>query len=119
MSDFAGLHVLVVEDEPIVAMCLEDILIDLGCVVVGPAATLAEGLVDAALPQVEAAILDINLGQATSYPIATLLAERAVPIVFATGYGRVDPPSAIRAEVIGKPYSIGDIAAALGRALAA
>ena len=117
MSDLAGLRVLVVEDEPIVAMCLEDLLVDLGIVVVGPAATLAEGLSEAQGSGLDAAILDINLGETTSYPIAALLAARSVPVVFATGYGRIDPPEAIRAEVIGKPYSTGDIIGALARAM--
>ncbi|WP_326523165.1 response regulator [Sphingomonas sp.] len=118
MIDLSGLTILVVEDEPIVAMCLEDMLADLGCTVVGPAATVAEGLAEARGAVLDAAILDINLGEATSYPIASVLADRAVPIVFATGYARADPPEAIRAELIGKPYSREDIVAALGRALA-
>lgn len=118
MSQFAGLNVLIVEDEPIVAMCLEDILADLGCTVVGPAATLAEGLAKAEHAALGAAILDVNLGDATSYPIAQRLAERAVPIVFATGYARVDMPQAMAAQLIGKPYTRGDVAGALERAIA-
>ena len=117
MRALEGLRVLVVEDEPIVAMCLEDLLIDLGIVVVGPAATLAQGMSEAEGGAFDAAILDINLGDATSYPIAALLCARSVPVVFATGYGRIDPPEAIAAEVIGKPYSSDDIVAALQRAI--
>ena len=117
MSVLAGLRVLIVEDEPIVAMCLEDLLVDLGCVVVAVAATLTDGLSEAGCATLDAAILDINLGEATSYPIAALLAARSVPVVFATGYGRIDPPEAITAEVIGKPYSTGDIVGALERAM--
>ena len=35
MSDIAGLRILIVEDEPIVAMMLEDMLAELGCELVG------------------------------------------------------------------------------------
>ena len=41
---FAGRRVLVVEDESLVAMLLETILEDMGCLAVGPAATVEEGL---------------------------------------------------------------------------
>ena len=117
MSGMAGLRVLVVEDEPIVAMCLEDMLVDLGCQVVGPAATLADGLVQAENAALDVAVLDINLSNATSYPIAQLLSDRAVPIVFASGYGRADAPESVQAELVSKPYTRCDIESALTRAL--
>jgi len=117
MSGVAGLRVLVVEDEPIVAMCLEDMLVELGCQVVGPAATLADGLARAQDTSLDLAVLDINLGGATSYPIAQLLSARAVPIVFASGYGRADAPDSVQAELVSKPYTRCDIESALARAM--
>lgn len=83
-----GVRVLVVEDEAIVAMLIEDILLDLGCVVLGPAAS-----VDAALRLLEeapadAAVLDINLSGEMVFPVADELERRSIPFIFSTGYGR-------------------------------
>lgn len=116
MNPLAGKRVFIVEDEPVVAMCLEDALVDLGCVVVGIGYDLAAGLALAQEPA-DAAILDINLGDETSRPIADLLAARGVPLVFATGYDRDAAPP--HAEVIAKPYSTAQVEAALTRVLAA
>jgi CheY-like chemotaxis protein len=87
--DLAGLRLLVVEDEAMVAMMVEDMLADLGCTVVEVAGTVAKGLAlasseDAAL---DGALLDINVGGEKVFPVAEALAARRVPFVFATGYG--------------------------------
>ena len=85
----AGLRLLVVEDEALVAMLIEDILLDLDCIVIGPVGTVAQAL--ALLrdeEQIDGALLDVNLGGGErSYPVADALAEREVPFVFVTGYG--------------------------------
>jgi CheY-like chemotaxis protein len=112
MSGHAGLRVLVVEDEPVVAMCLEDMLGALGCVPVGPAARLAEGLALAEQEQLDAAILDINLAGERSTAIAELLRRRGVPFAFASGYGAA-PEGFETLPLIPKPYREADIDAAL------
>jgi DNA-binding response OmpR family regulator len=112
MSEFGALRVLVVEDEPVVAMCLEDILDALGCVAVGPAARLSEGLALAESEPLDAAILDINLGGERSTPIAERLRMRGVPTAFASGYG-APPEGFASAPLIQKPYRETDIVAAL------
>ncbi|TGX50345.1 response regulator [Sphingomonas gei] len=112
MSEYAGLRVLVVEDEPVVAMCLEDILESLGCETVGPAGRLAEGLALAEREDIGAAILDINLAGERSTPIAEALLRRGVPIAFASGYGAV-PEGFETVPLIEKPYREADIDAAL------
>ena len=99
-----GKRILVVEDEPIVAMCLEDMLQGFGCEVIGPAARLDEGLSLAASETLDGAILDVNLGDARSYPIADFLGSLAVPVLFATGYGRADYPDRTGVRLIEKPY---------------
>ncbi len=120
MSALEGLRVLVVEDEPVVAMYLEDLLEALGCQTIGPASRLVDGL---ALAQAEdrsfdVAILDINLGGERSTPIAEALRARGVPFAFASGYGA--PPEGFGDEVpmIEKPYREAQVAAALDRLLA-
>ncbi|WP_083943201.1 response regulator [Sphingomonas soli] len=106
MRDLSGLHVLIVEDEPVVAMSLEDILEELGCIPVGPASRLSEGLALAA-GAVDAAILDINLAGERSTAIAELLQARDVPFAFASGYGA--PPDGFDVPMIEKPYRAADI----------
>jgi DNA-binding NarL/FixJ family response regulator len=112
MSRLVGLRVLVVEDEPIVAMCLEDMLDALGCVIVGPASRLAEGLALAESAEIDVAILDINLDGERSTTIAECLRARGVPFAFASGYE--NPPEGVgKTVMIGKPYRDEDVRAAL------
>ncbi|RYE00689.1 MAG: response regulator [Sphingomonadales bacterium] len=110
MTELSGLRVLIVEDEPVVAMLLEDILEELGCVPVGPANRLSEGLA-LAEGALDAAILDINLAGERSNAIAELLHARGVPFAFASGYGA--PPDGFGAPMIEKPYRAADIERAL------
>jgi CheY-like chemotaxis protein len=82
-----GLRVLVLEDEMFVLVMIEDLLADLGCVIVGPAASVAEALALADTGGIDAALLDLNLGHGeTAYPVADRLAEHRVPFAFVTGY---------------------------------
>lgn len=111
-----GLKLFLVEDEALVAMLLEDMLADLGCVVLDVAGTLDQALsrVDDVTARADAAILDVNLGSEQVYPFADALAERGVPFVFATGYGRVGVAARYpAAQVLAKPYGPLELAAAL------
>jgi CheY-like chemotaxis protein len=117
MSPLAGFRVLVVEDEPVVAMCLEDMLDALGCIVIGPAARLAEGLALAEGEPLDAGILDINLGGERSTAIGMLLQTRGVPFAFASGYGSAPEEFGSDVPMIEKPYRQADIAAVLERLL--
>src|SRR4051794_22900016 len=84
----SGRRVLVVEDEMIVAWLLQDMLADLGCAVVGPAARVSQALAMIDAEAIDAAVLDVNLNGQKSYPVADALAARGMPFVFSTGYGR-------------------------------
>jgi len=112
VSQFAGLRILVVEDEPVVAMCLEDILEALGCIIVGPASRLAEGLALAEEGAIDAAILDINLGGERSTGIAESLRAQSIPFAFASGYGAA-PEGFEGPPLIEKPYREADVVAVL------
>jgi CheY-like chemotaxis protein len=87
-DDLRDLRVLVVEDDYVIALDLARALDELGAQVVGPVSSAEEAvqLVREHDPQIDAAILDINLGSHLVYPVADALRERAVPFVFATGY---------------------------------
>lgn len=95
-----------VEDEPLLAMLLEDVLSEHGAAVVGPAFNLAQGLTLASDADIDGAILDINLGGQESYPIADILHARAIPFLFATAYAHEGNPYADRAPLLLKPYHL-------------
>jgi len=110
----ADQDILLVEDSLIIALDAEDIAHRLGAASVTTAATVegALELIDAASPTV--AMLDINLGDRHSYPIADRLAEIGVPFIFATGYGeQANPPIEHRGRpVVQKPYALENVARA-------
>ena len=105
MSVLAGKRILLVEDEPIVAMMATDMIEEFGATVVGPAMTLATALRLAETAEVDAAVLDINLNGARSDPAAEALARRQVPFVYATGCGARGARAASAAPVLDKPYT--------------
>ena len=77
-----GARVLVVEDEAAISMLLEDMLLDFGCEIVGPAARLATALEMAKTETFSVAILDVNVAGEPIYPVAEAIVERELPIVF-------------------------------------
>lgn len=104
-SPLSGRRVLVVEDEMIVAWLLEDMLADLGCAVVGPAARVNQALAMLDAEAIDAAVLDVNLNGQMSYPVADALAARGVPFVFSTGYNKDSLPNSYQSFlVLQKPF---------------
>ena len=79
-------RVLLVEDEALVAMMIQETLAEFGFQVIGPIATASEALASARDSQLDAAVLDINLGDGMVYTVAEILGKRGVPFVFVTGY---------------------------------
>ena len=90
----SGLRVLVVEDENMIALLLEDMLVELGHTVVGPVARLDKALEMAQREAFDVAILDVNINGGEVYPIAEALAARGIPFVFSTGYDKKSLPAA-------------------------
>ena len=82
-----GNRILLVEDEILVAMMMRDILTDLGFSVVGPFSRLSEAMVAAVHEDIDAGIIDVNLGGEFVYPVAEVLLARDIPFIFVTGYG--------------------------------
>ena len=112
-------NILIVEDEPLIAMMLEDFLESLGHSITATCDSL-----DAAMTEVEKggfdlAILDVNLKGQNVWPVATRLREQGVPFVIASG-GHVDPPPAEFAAVplIEKPYTVDRVTPAIDAAFA-
>lgn len=115
----SGRRVLVVEDESLVAMLLETILEDMGCLPVGPASTVDEGLAMAVDGErLDAALLDVNVAGREVFPIADALRERGVPFVFSTGYGEGGLPDDWRGHpTVQKPFTENAIREALMKAM--
>lgn len=88
-----GTNVLVVEDEALVALAVNDALVDYGWSVIGPFSVVADARDVALKTPINAAILDVNVNGDLVYPLAELLREKAIPFVFVTGYGveSIDP----------------------------
>src|SRR5947209_8076705 len=87
----AARSILIVEDEPLIAMMLEDFLDSLGHRVHGTCDSVECALDETEKGGFDLAILDVNLKGENVWPVATRLREKNVPFVIATG-GHVDPP---------------------------
>ncbi len=81
-------RVLVLENEPLIAMLLIDWLEELGCEAVGPVASLSDGLVRIGAESFDGAIVDISLDGGESYPCGEALLAQDVPFAFATGHAK-------------------------------
>lgn len=106
----ASRRILVVEDSPVIAVVLEDMLADFGCEVVGPAGNMAIALELAAGERMDAAILDVNIRGGKIYPVATMLADRGVPFLLASGYADWTLPAELedRPRLV-KPFSADEV----------
>jgi CheY-like chemotaxis protein len=100
----AGPRVAVVEDEALVAMVMCDMLHDLGYSVVGPFSNTAEAMAAVKNGRMDAAILDVNLGNELVYEFADALDRSAIPYIFVTGYSTEDVEGRFRnVPVLQKP----------------
>lgn len=115
----AGLMVLLVEDQALIAMDTEEMLKSLGAneVIIAPSVGAALGQLSHSAP--DCAVLDLNLGLETSEAIAIVLQERRIPYVFATGYrDSVSIPGMFSAiPVVRKPVSQESLSRQLSHAL--
>jgi PAS domain S-box-containing protein len=85
-----GMRVAVVEDEALVAMVMCDMLTELGYSVVGPFSNTLDAMSAVRNGRVDAAILDVNLGNELAYDVADELRRNDIPFAFVTGYGTED-----------------------------
>ncbi|MDT9597704.1 response regulator [Sphingosinicella rhizophila] len=100
--------VLIVEDEPLIAMMLEDFLESFGHVVAGTCDSVADALMRIESGGFDIAIVDVHLkGGEHAWPICDRLAEMGIPFVLATG-GHIEPPphQHANAPVLTKPFTI-------------
>lgn len=116
----AGLRVLILEDEVLIAMDLELVCRELGAADVAVARTLDEA--EAAVSGgtgFDAAVLDIMVAGRSTIEFATRLFTRGVPVVFATGYS--DAERLVEAlagvQIVDKPFSRDMLVEAIARAM--
>lgn len=117
MNTLAGLRVLLVEDEPMLAMYLGEVLEEQECVIAGAARTVAEALALVKTVAFDVALLDVNLAGELVHGVAAAVAQRGRAMVFATGAG----PGVVGREfarwpILNKPYEEAALFAALAHA---
>ncbi len=120
MPALAGLRVLVVEDELLIATTIEQALERAECTVIGPVPRVAKAVDVARSAAIDVGLLDVNLAGEEVFPVADVLAQRTIPFVFLTGYApSIVPPSYGHHAILGKPCSLAKLyrtlATAVGR----
>ena len=94
MRNLRGLHLLIAEDEWLLASDLASFFADMGAIILGPVSTVEQAGQHA--NAAEAAILDIDLHGRKVFPVADELMRRNVPFVFFSGYDEIAIPEHLR-----------------------
>ena len=106
------MRVLIVEDDPFVALDLESIVQDAAEAEVHVALSVAEAR--ERLDGADFAFLDVDLIDGRVFELARMLRARRIPFAFVTGAPRADIPPHLRdAPFIAKPYKVWQIAESL------
>jgi CheY-like chemotaxis protein len=114
----AATRVLIIEDEPIVAMLAEDMLESIGCEIAGIAASAAEARAAIEAMSFDLVMLDINLDGEDGLAIADILKARGIPFVITSGYAAQGlAQHHPDAPVLAKPYAIAALEAAINRCI--
>jgi CheY-like chemotaxis protein len=106
-SPRTDLSVLIVEDEPLVALLLEEMFLELGFSHTNTITNLQEAIHYASHEEPSFAILDVNLHGQETYAVADILAQRCIPFAFASGAQM--GVNRFKAPTIQKPFSLEDI----------
>jgi len=109
--------VLIVEDDPIIAIDFEDRLLGFGVTSVRTVGSVAQALAAIAARAPDFALLDVELGREKSFAVAERLTAAQIPFVFVTGYGaETSIPAAFKARPrLQKPCSSDALETALRR----
>jgi CheY-like chemotaxis protein len=118
LGDLAGKRILVVEDDPIIALHLQDMLEEGGATVIGPASYLDAALQLAHDKTLDAAVLDVRLEKSDTLPLAELLLERGGVFLFQTSDPGLVAESFPSVPVLRKPFRREQLVASLAALLA-
>ncbi len=80
--------ILIVEDEPMLAYAIEEMISEAGFLIAGVAGRLETALAMIESGVCDAAILDANLKGVSAGPAALALAARGIPFIVLSGYSR-------------------------------
>jgi DNA-binding response OmpR family regulator len=117
-SELKGRRILVIEDSPVVAPFTADVLLELGCDVVGPAPNMAAARQLMETEDLDAALLDIHIRGERVFPLCDVLAAKRVPFVLTSGYADWNIPEKWEDRPrLQKPYTMEQIEAALNALL--
>lgn len=120
MNPLESRRIFVVEDSPVVAEMLAEMLRDLGCAVVGPIGNMGIALEQAAEEAIDAAVIDLNIRGGKVFPVARALADRGIPFLLMSGYGDFSLPQEWEDRPrLTKPFSAETLDAALRSLLGA
>src|SRR5688500_11290856 len=110
----AGRRVLIVEDSPVVAEATDQMLCDMGCVVVGPATTMAPAIEMAGEERLDAALVDLNIRGGKAFPVLRILRDRSIPFLLTSGYADWSMPEDWQdVPRLAKPYTPNQLREAL------
>jgi DNA-binding response OmpR family regulator len=114
----AGLNVLLVEDEFLIAVDAEDMLKNLHAAKVSVVSTYEDAERTLQEHTFDVAVLDVNLNGKMSFPLGEILRQRGVPFVFASGYNLGSHVDGFRdGHWVSKPYQLDQLRAGLVEAL--
>ena len=116
-KDISELRVLVLEDEPLVAMLAEEMLTDLGHRAASVVHRIKDALEAMDAHQFDLAFLDVNLSGSLSFPVADRAAAKGIPVLFVTGFSGDHMDRLARECVLQKPYTAQDLQRAIAAAL--
>ena len=87
-SSLENKRILILEDDPLLALDLEDFFTELGAKVIGPVSSVEQAL-QAVSSGIDGAVLDLNLRGVYSYPVIEILAKAGTPLVVCSGYAEL------------------------------
>ena len=111
--------VLIVEDDPIIALDFEDTILSFGVTTVRSVGSVATALAAIAARPPDFALLDVGLAREKSFAVAEQLEALKIPFAFVTGYGSdASVPAALAGRPrLGKPCTADALQAALRRTM--
>jgi DNA-binding response OmpR family regulator len=119
-SSLENKRILILEDDPLLALDLEDFFTELGAKVIGPVSSVEQAL-QAVSSGIDGAVLDLNLRGVYSYPVIEILAKAGTPLVVCSGYAELPDTRTELTEIVllPKPCDLRVLQARLAEQIAA
>jgi two-component SAPR family response regulator len=108
--------ILLVEDEWLIAVSVQNVLEETGMSVVGPVPNVDAALALLEKEKIDAAILNVRLGERFSFPVAQRLIEMSIPFIFLTSESMIPSPFDEHPR-LSKPFDMKALVAAITKAM--